>query len=49
VKIAIGVVQDVSGLNDHAPSGPDEACAGNGEVLGQGELFGWAVEVGYSC
>jgi hypothetical protein len=38
--------QDVSGLDDQAPSGPDEARAGQGKVLGEGELLGGAREVG---
>ena len=38
--------QVVLGLDDHAPARPDEAGAGQGEVLGEGELLGRAGEVG---
>lgn len=36
----------VLGLDDHAPASPDETGAGQGKVLGEGELLGGACEVG---
>lgn len=38
-------VHDISWLNDQAPTSPDQACASEGDVLGEGELFSGAVEV----
>jgi len=38
-------VQNVSRLNDEAPSCPDQSSTGEGEVLGEGEFFNWAVEI----
>jgi len=40
-----GYVHDISRLDDQAPSGPDQACAGQGHVLCEGELLRRAVEV----
>lgn len=37
---------NVLGADDEAPAGPDGACAHEGKVLGQGEGFGGAGEVG---
>lgn len=39
-------VQVVLGLDDQAPSGPDETGAGQGKVLGEGELLDGSREVG---
>ena len=41
-----GSENDVLGADDEAPAGPDCACAHEGEVLGEGEGFGGAGEVG---
>jgi len=43
-----GDVQHVPGSNDHAPTGPDGAGSHEGTVLCEGELFGRALEVGYT-
>lgn len=40
------VIQVVLGLDDEAPAGPDDAGAGQGEVLGEGELLGGTSKVG---
>lgn len=40
------VVQVVLGLDDQAPTGPDETGAGQGEVLGERELLGRTSEIG---
>lgn len=37
---------NVSRLDDQAPASPDQACAGQGDVLCEGELFSGAVEIG---
>lgn len=37
---------NVLGADDEAPAGPDGACTHEGEVLGEGEGFGWTGEVG---
>ncbi len=42
-------IQDVSRLNDQAPSGPDEAGSCESGVLSDGELLYWAVEIGDTC
>lgn len=39
-------IHDIPRLNDQAPAGPDQTCACEGDVLGEGELFGGPVEVG---
>lgn len=39
-------IQNIPGLDDEAPTGPDDARAGQGEVLGEGELLGGTCEVG---
>lgn len=39
-------IQDVPGLDDEAPSGPDGARGHEGEVLSQRQLFRWTKEVG---
>lgn len=41
-----GNVQNVLGLDDKTPAGPDKAGTGQGEVLGEGEVLGGAREVG---
>jgi hypothetical protein len=41
-------IQNIFGLNDQAPSGPDCACGGEGDVLSHRELLGWAVEIRYA-
>ena len=44
---AVGLhIQDVTGLNDHAPAGPDGTSAHQSSVLGEGELVGGTGEVG---
>jgi hypothetical protein len=42
-------VQNVSRLNDQAPSSPDHTRASEGKVLGEGELLCWTVEIGDTC
>jgi len=39
-------IHDIPRFNDQAPAGPDQTCACEGDVLGEGELFGGPVEVG---
>lgn len=41
-----GNIQDVTGLDDQAPAGPDSTGSHQGTVLGEGQLLSWAVEVG---
>jgi hypothetical protein len=41
-------IQDITRFNNQAPTSPDHACGCEGHVLGEGELFGGAVEVGDS-
>jgi glutamine cyclotransferase len=41
-----GSVQIVLGLDDQAPTGPDETSASQGKVLGKGQLFGGTGKVG---
>jgi len=41
-----GSEEQVSGLDDEAPTCPDGAGSHQGHVLGEGELRGWAQEVG---
>lgn len=38
-------VQDVTGLNDHAPAGPNSASGHQSSVLGKRQLLGGTVEV----
>lgn len=40
-----GGQQHVLGLDDQAPTGPDEARGGQGAVLGEGELLGGTGKV----
>ena len=40
-----GNVQKIPGFDDEAPPRPDSSRAGEGDVLGQGELLGWTCEV----
>jgi len=40
-----GCEHDISRLNDQAPTGPDQACAGQSDVLRERELFSGAIEV----
>lgn len=42
----IGNLQDVTGLDDQAPAGPDGTSAHQSSVLGERELLGGTVEVG---
>lgn len=37
--------QYIPGFYDEAPSRPDGACGSQGEILGEGELFDWTIEV----
>lgn len=46
VKNEGGDVQDVTGLDNQAPAGPDSTGSHQGTVLGKGELLSRAVEVG---
>ena len=39
-------VQDVTGLDDQAPAGPDGSGSHQGGILREGQLLSWAVEVG---
>lgn len=39
-------IQDVTGLDNQAPAGPDSTGAHQGDVLGEGQLLGRAIEVG---
>lgn len=41
-----GGEQHVLGLDNQAPTSPDEARGGQGAVLGEGELLGGAGEIG---
>lgn len=41
----MGYAQDVPGLDDQAPPGPDKSGGGQGTVLGEREVLNWAVEV----
>lgn len=41
-------VQDVSRLDNQAPSSPDSTSASKGNVLRQRELLSWTVEIGYT-
>jgi hypothetical protein len=44
---AIGFhVQNVTGLDDHAPASPDGTSTHQSSVLGEGELLGGTSEVG---
>ena len=45
VKSEGGDVQDVTGLDNQAPAGPDSTGSHQGTVLGKGELLSRAVEV----
>lgn len=38
-------IQDVTGLDDHAPAGPNSTSCSQSCVLGEGELLGRTVEV----
>lgn len=38
--------QVVLWLDDETPAGPDGTGGGQGAVLSEGELLGWAIEVG---
>ena len=40
------VLQVVLGLDDEAPTSPDDAGTGQGKVLGEGELLGGTSKVG---
>lgn len=39
-------LQDVPGLDDEAPSRPDKASAGQGEVLRKGQFLGRSSQIG---
>lgn len=41
-------LQDVTGLDDHAPAGPDGSGAHQGGVLGEGELLRRTGEIGHT-
>lgn len=41
-----GDLQNVTRLDDEAPSGPDGTGGHEGRVLGQGQLLSWTTEVG---
>ena len=46
VQVAGKYVQNVLGLDDQAPPGPDQTRASKGKVLGEGELLGRASHIG---
>lgn len=41
-----GAVQNVAGLDDQAPAGPDGSGGHQSGVLGKRELLSWAVKIG---
>lgn len=44
-----GCEQDVSRLDNQAPTSPDQAGTCESSVLCEGELFGWTIKVSDAC
>jgi hypothetical protein len=42
-------IQDVTGLDNEAPSRPDGTGGDESEILGEGQTFSWAAKIGNAC